>query len=369
MKIISLNIRDFCIGTKHDKSGWVRKLMLKEKPCLIVLQETRLNLVEDRWIFSIWGSYDCDFVQKEKVGNSGGQLIIWDKNCFEASSVFNFDCAIGVKGVWKDNQKVINILNIYGPHDDASKIKLWDLLSTTIDGSDEAWVLGGDFNEVREKDERLNCEFVEYRARRFNDFIANNSLIEIPLGGRNFTRVSEDGIKFSKLDLFLVNERFQQIWNDLSVVALDRERSDHCVIILKDEEKNFGPKSFKIFYAWLNEEDVDQIIGDAWNSPVTASTRKDCTFRNRLKNVKHALRAWSFQKFNKIDVEIDNLKKAAISLELKAEQTNLNDSELVQWRDLRKSWAEKEKIKNDMLKQKARIKWILEGDENTEFFS
>ncbi|XP_071688280.1 uncharacterized protein [Rutidosis leptorrhynchoides] len=208
MKIISFNIRGFCIGTKYDKSGWIRNLIAKERPSFLVLQETRLNVVDDRWVYSIWGSAECDFIQKEKTGNSGGQLLIWDKNCFDAVNVTRIDCVIGISGVWKLNSKAINVFNIYGPHDDQSKVKLWNDLSIIIDGCEEAFVLCGDFNEVRCKEDRFNCDFIEYRARRFNDFIEDNSLIEIPMGGRNFTRVSDDGVKFSKLDRFLVNEKF-----------------------------------------------------------------------------------------------------------------------------------------------------------------
>ncbi|XP_071713036.1 uncharacterized protein [Rutidosis leptorrhynchoides] len=132
--------------------------------------------------------------------------------------------------------------------DDIGKTRLWESLSKFLGVDDEAWILCGDFNEVREESDRLNCEFIEYRAKWFNDFISNNRLMEIPLGGRNFTRISDDGLKFSKIDRFLCTEKFFSMWKDVSAVALERKISDHCPIMLKEEGKNFGPKPFKIFY-------------------------------------------------------------------------------------------------------------------------
>ncbi|XP_071699161.1 uncharacterized protein [Rutidosis leptorrhynchoides] len=181
------------------------------------------------------------------------------------------------------------------------------------------------------------------------------------MGGRNFTRVSDDGVKYSKLDRFLVNEKFYLMWSDLTALALERKNSDHCPIVLKDEERNFGAKPFIIFDTWLNEDDIEQVINDAWCLLITQNCRMDCCFRNKLKNMKHALKEWSNKKFNNIDAEIECAKAAALEIELKSETQTLNDEELLLWKNRRKNWLEKEKSKCDMLRQKARLKWILEG--------
>ncbi|GKG35612.1 hypothetical protein Tco_0440766, partial [Tanacetum coccineum] len=118
----------------------------------------------------------------------------------------------------------------------------------------------------------------------FNDFIDVTKLIEVPMGGRKFTRVSDDELKFSKL-----NEEFNSLWGNLSVVALDRKLSDHCPIVLKDIDLDFGPKPFHTFDIWLEESDIGSVVETAWNLEVR-SNRLDCRFRDKLKNVKMALR-------------------------------------------------------------------------------
>ncbi|XP_071700546.1 uncharacterized protein [Rutidosis leptorrhynchoides] len=187
----------------------------------------------------------------------GGMLVIWDNNRFKAHSVVSGDFFLAIRGNWVGFGHDSIIVNVYGPHCDARKKKMWEDLEKLVAGVDSGWVLCGNFNEVRDQTDRLNCVFHEARARKFNEFIIRNNLIEIPINGWKFTRISDDGTKFRKLDRFLVSDKFINYWNDLSINVLDRMESDHCPLILRDGVVDFGPKPFKIFDEWLNREGVD----------------------------------------------------------------------------------------------------------------
>nr|GEU64337.1 retrovirus-related Pol polyprotein from transposon TNT 1-94 [Tanacetum cinerariifolium] len=82
--------------------------------------------------------------------------------------------------------------------------------------------------------------------------------------GRKFTRVSDDGINFSKLDQFLLNDEFNNLWGSLYVIALDRKLFDHCLIMLKDVDLDFGPKPFCVFNVWMDESDLYHVVEEAW---------------------------------------------------------------------------------------------------------
>ncbi|XP_071687297.1 uncharacterized protein [Rutidosis leptorrhynchoides] len=228
------------------------------------------------------------------------------------------------------------------------------------------WLLCGDLNEVRFQSDRFNSEFNPNWAMRFNDFINNLRLIDIPLGGKRFTRVCDNGIKFSKLDRFLISEDFNHLWPDLHATVLDRRNSDHAPIVLKNGHFDFGPKPTKVFNEWLKIEGVDDIIEKAWIIPVQGS-RPDCIMRNKLKNVKLELKKCS-SIFNNLEEQIMNHSKAANRWEIKAESRLLSDIERDEWMNERKQWFEKEKIHINMMKQKARVRWNLEGDENSRYF-
>ncbi|XP_071709115.1 uncharacterized protein [Rutidosis leptorrhynchoides] len=201
----------------------------------------------------------------------------------------------------------------------------------------------------------------------FNDFIERNSLLEIPLVGKKFTRICENGLKFSKLDRFLVSDNFAQLWNDLAAISLYRKLTDHSPILLKNGCTDFRPKPFWVFDAWFDEVGVEDIIVAAWNETVTVRG-SDSIFRLKLKNVKVRLREWSNNTYGKLDLEIKELINQSNLWELEAENRTLSDNERHEWLNARSNWVKKDKVKRNMLKQKARIRWAVEGDENSKFF-
>ncbi|XP_071741089.1 uncharacterized protein [Rutidosis leptorrhynchoides] len=365
MKILSLNVRGFGVAGKFS---WVKNLCFSEKPDIVAFQETKCRNLNDFWVHQLWGRSDVGYVQKDAIGNSGGLLVIWDNNRFKVNCVVGGDFFLAIRGNWVGFGHDTILVNAYGPHSDVDKKKMWEDLDKLMAGVDSRWVLCGDFNEVRDHRDRLNCVFHEARARRFNEFITRNNLIKIPINGRKFTRISDDGTKFSKLDRFLVSDSFINLWNDLSINVLDRMESDHCPLIFRDDIADFGPKPFKIFDEWLNKDGVDKVIVEGWNKEVRGY-RKDSMFRDKLKNVKSELRSWSKKEFGNLDDEINSLKNTALSWEVKAKNGTLSENERLCWLESRKNWIAKEKVKIGMLRQKARIQWTLDGDENSNFFS
>ncbi|XP_071700645.1 uncharacterized protein [Rutidosis leptorrhynchoides] len=372
MKILSSNIRGF---NQKGKVGWFKSLIVKEKPCVVAVQETKskgpledvTKGVDDAWIEFIWGSAEFAYIQKSVASRSGGMLLIWDTNEFTANQAVEGDYFLAVKGHWKGHSVESAIVNVYGPHDDTKKRKMWSDLDTLLNYGDIAWILCGDFNEVRNQQERKNCEFIDRRANMFNDFIDKAGLWEIPLIGKKFTRFSDDGVKFSKLDRFLVTEKTIRLLGDLSVVALDRRISDHCPLLLRDKVMDFGPKPTRMFDHWLTKDGAEQAIKNSWEKPIN-SNRPNVKFRKKLKRVKEDLKNWYKGEFEVLEQEICKYKQEADSWERIAEARDLIEAERLEWLNARNKWNDKETAKSNMLRHKARLKWISDGDENSRFF-
>lgn len=84
----------------------------------------------------------------------------------------------------------------------------------------------------------------------FGDFIVGTKLINLSLIGRKFTWYKPDGSTMSRLDRFLISEEWLDSLNNLSQLGFKRVVSDHCAVILKEKELNWGPKPFRMLKCW-----------------------------------------------------------------------------------------------------------------------
>ncbi|XP_071707936.1 uncharacterized protein [Rutidosis leptorrhynchoides] len=182
MSCISLNIRG--VG-QSGKIKWLKKICIEENPIILGLQETKCAQSPDSLIESFWYNSNFQFVQKDAIGASGGLLLIWDPTTFSFEQALEGEFFIAIKGTWAGYNSDIVIVNVYGPHSHQKKIKFWAELTNLINYINVPHIIFGDFNEVRSKSERLNCNFKQTWADNFNNFINNSNLIDLPLGERS----------------------------------------------------------------------------------------------------------------------------------------------------------------------------------------
>ncbi|XP_071714442.1 uncharacterized protein [Rutidosis leptorrhynchoides] len=235
MKIISLNIRGLGLDDKDKlKLNWFKKLCNREKPNFLALQETKCQNFLEFWIKNFWGNSDYKYCCKSAKGNLGGHLMVCDPNLFVTNQIVEQESFISIKGNWKSVGDELILINVYGPQNDEGKKQMWKDLKEVMNYDESLWMIFGDFNEVRFASERKNTLFIENRAKWYNEFIKDCNLLDIPLGGRLYTRISDNGSKFSKLDRFLISENVLQQWPNLNAVVLDKKITDHCPIMLQE---------------------------------------------------------------------------------------------------------------------------------------
>nr|GFB24474.1 transposon TX1 [Tanacetum cinerariifolium] len=140
--------------------------------------------------------------------------------------------------------------------------------------------------------------------------------------------------------------------SSLAVVAKERKLSDHGPLVLNDKVTDFGPKPFRCFDIWMEDMECERIMAECWRKMV-CFRNPDLVFRDKLKNVKEGLKAWIKVKFRGNDRNIDALKNEATKWEIVAESRDLDVIELKRWKEARRQWIEKDKCKNEMIRQKA----------------
>jgi len=81
---------------------------------------------------------------------------------------------------------------------------------------------------VEERKGRGNV-FRQTDADCFNKFIIDSLLIDLPIYGRLFTWYKGDGVSLSRLDCFLLSDKWCQKWPTCIQIAYQRGLSDHVL--------------------------------------------------------------------------------------------------------------------------------------------
>ncbi|GJZ87413.1 RNA-directed DNA polymerase, eukaryota, partial [Tanacetum coccineum] len=308
------------------------------------------------------------WLHHEAVGQSGRILSVWDPNKFQKLNHTISDYCILVLGVWVPNGRKLLIILIYAPQELSEKRTLWDYLCFTICNWNGDVVTMGDFNEVRDSSERFNSVFNKHGAELFNDFIAKAGLTEVPLGGCIFTWCHKTASKMSKLDRFLVSDSLLCNCPRISSVTLDRYLSDHRPILMRESIYDYGPIPFKFYHYWFEIDGFDKLVEDSWNEIHVVDNNAYVRFMKKLKLLKERIKAW-----NSSYRELKNCRKNT----LKTELTNLDsvldrgegiDTDVTRRSDVVRILQDIEKTEAMEVAQKAKIKWAVEGDENSKYY-
>ncbi|GJR65461.1 cytochrome P450 [Tanacetum coccineum] len=237
--------------------GYSLEGMENEVHATLGIQESKTSEVDLPFIHSLWGNTDCDYAFKKSDGFSGGINALWDCSLFKKQMVLDSeDGFLAIFGEWEKIKMDCLIIVIYAPQDRNKKRSLWSRLTHLIRNFQSMYIVVGDFNKVWSVDKRLGSSFCALGAQYFNAFISDSELIDLPMGGKRFTRMNKYGTKLSKIDRILVSHHFVSNWPNAQLTTLPRKLSDHCPLVLKTHSADYGPIPFKFFNSWLLKSEL-----------------------------------------------------------------------------------------------------------------
>nr|GEV09463.1 RNA-directed DNA polymerase, eukaryota [Tanacetum cinerariifolium] len=287
------------------QKNWVKELCIHNKVNFLALQETKMETMDDICVRKCWGNLVFDCTYSDSVGNSGDIICIWDPNSFSKHSVTVSNYFVIIRGTWRTSRQNFLMIAVYAPQDSKDKQTLWDFLHHEISKWKGEVIIMGDFNEVCFISDRFGSIFNEHGAHLFNSFISDSGLVEVPLGGCHFTWCLKSAKKMSKLDRFLVSKNLLVSCPHLTAITLERYLSDHHPILLRENQYDYGPTPFRFFHHWMETEGFDKIVTDSWkNSPCVGANAMKILI-NKLKYLKYHIREWNKQNTAKIKWAIE----------------------------------------------------------------
>ncbi|GJS59572.1 RNA-directed DNA polymerase, eukaryota [Tanacetum coccineum] len=327
-----------------------------------------MEMVEEFNIKICWGNFTFDYVYSPSVGYSGGILCVWDPRLFLKVNSTISDYFVMIRGEWISNGKKMLIICIYAPQELSEKKLLWDYLIFVIDNWNGEVVIMGDFKEVRTPAERYGSIFNVQGANAFNSFISSTGLEEVPSGGCSFTWCHKSANKMSKLDPFLISEGLMSSCPNITATTLDRYLSDHRPILLRQSHDDYGPIPFRFFSHWFEMEGFDEFVERTWSEIQTTDPNNILKFMKKMKCIKEKIRAWIKTKKENSYIQKKNLKADLAEIDLLLDKGE-GDSDILNKRIyVSKSLQDIEKMESMKVAQKAKIKWTIEGDENSKYY-
>nr|GEY02893.1 RNA-directed DNA polymerase, eukaryota [Tanacetum cinerariifolium] len=270
------------------------------------IQETKLQNIDLFSIKALWGNFSYDFAFSPSVGFYGGILCVWDPNMFSKDNVTISYSFLAVHGMLISSSTKMLIVSVYAPQDVSERKSLWEYINHMIDSWDA-------------------------------------SLIDLPLEGYSYTWALKSASKMSKLDRFLISKGLLSVYPSLSALCLNRRLSYQGPIIMRESVVDYGPTLFCVFHSWFTKDGFDKLVEDTWKNSSFVDSDKICLLRKKFQALKVSIKTWC-----KEDMQRSNESRFSI-------QSWISDLDKMLDRGMN-------------MAQKAKIRWAIEGDENSKYF-
>lgn len=147
-------------------------------------------------------------------------------------------------------------------------------------------------------------------------------LVDIPMFNRKYTWYKSGGSAKSRLDMFLLSVEWLGQWPNSSQSVLNRSIFDHCPLVLKHLNVNWGPKPFRVLDCWQEDPSFAKVVEKCWGE-VNVHGWGAFVFKEKLKELKKGIKEWVKGSFGDPKVKINNIIVEIEKLDL------LEDSGLV----------------------------------------
>ncbi|XP_027184038.1 uncharacterized protein LOC113782345 [Coffea eugenioides] len=232
------------------------------------------------------------------------------------------------------------------------------------------WFVVGDFNVIVADDEKRGGRpFRNWEGGDLLTFMSSAGLLDAGFSGSRFTwcnnRQGQARI-WKRLDRLLYDQLALDLGIMYEVLHLGRAPSDHAPLLMAASSRlDNSPKPFRFLNCWTSHQSFLEVIQHNWQVDFMGDPLY--VLAAKLRKLKKVLREWSKHEFG----DIFEMVKVAEQEVIQAENCFDEDPSVqhqICLSERRARLIQAQANEDSFWRQKARIRWLADGDKNSKFF-
>ncbi|XP_075081845.1 uncharacterized protein LOC142166443 [Nicotiana tabacum] len=296
------------LDTKKSTGKHTRKQKEKSVPVRLLNLHRKYNfyligLIEPWQDINKLEEYRRKLGIHDAYANINGKIWAFIDEDIDVEIITDMEQQMTLTSFHKNLGKELIVTLVYAKCDAVERIELWDSMYYLASDMESPWLVGGDFNIILSEEEKYGGLPIYLReVANFAHCIDTCALYDLGCKESLYTwwngRSDMDCI-FKRLDIYLANQQFQDMFPALEVEYLIKYGSDHASLVLYcNADIVQVKKPFKLLNFWKKRDTFLRVVKGHWNTDSMGNPF--IVFQNKIKDAKKVLSAWSKETFGDI---------------------------------------------------------------------
>ncbi|PVH36725.1 hypothetical protein PAHAL_6G153500 [Panicum hallii] len=272
----------------------------------------------------------------------------------------------------KELKKKWNLLVVYGAVQDENKNAFLSELSSFCSANTDPILIGGNFNIIRSSSENNKGKGngVHRHTDLFNSLFHFHELRELEMNCGAWSS-NQPNPTLVKLDRILITREWEAMFPLATVSKLPREVSDHNpphpISGRVGGDRTRKKIDFRFELSWLKHQDFIPKVKQVWDKTCRAPSALD-KIQQKLKLFKQYFKGWGYNLQGEWKKRRKEIREELLQIEQEEELYGLNIAMMEKKMNLMSENLKSLDDEELYWYKRAHETWLLEGDNNFEFF-